>query len=91
MPKCQHFQKRPKVQPGENRWNNLTSDSGKIVEHVLLKHISGHLKKKVTGKRSGFTKGKSCLVSLIPFYDKMIGFMDEGRAADAIYFDFIKL
>lgn len=49
--KCQiHFQKRPKVQPAENRWDGLTLDPGKTVEHVLLEHISGHLKEKVVGK-----------------------------------------
>lgn len=82
--KCQtHFQKRPKVQPAEKRWDSPTLDPGKIVEHVFLEHISEHLKEKVTGKRIGFNKGKLCLINLIPFYHKMTGSVDEGRAANA--------
>lgn len=33
----------------------------------------------------GFTSGKSCLTNLIAFYDKMIGFVDEGRAVGILY------
>jgi len=38
--------------------------------------------------RSGqheFTKGKSCLTSLINFYDEMAGLIDKGRVVDIVY------
>ena len=39
----------------------------------------------------GFTKGKSCLTSLLQaFYDGMTGCMDEGRAVAVVYLDFSK-
>ncbi|GAB0180666.1 mitochondrial enolase superfamily member 1 [Grus japonensis] len=34
----------------------------------------------------GFTKGKSCLINLIDFYDGITGWVDEGRAVDVVYF-----
>jgi len=41
-------------------------------------------------RQHSFTKGKSCLPSLINFYDEMVGLVDEGRAADIVYLDFNK-
>ncbi|PKU49443.1 rna-directed dna polymerase from mobile element jockey- hypothetical protein [Limosa lapponica baueri] len=38
----------------------------------------------------GFTKGKSCSTNLIPFYDVITRWLDEGRTADVIYLDFSK-
>lgn len=63
-----------------NKWVNLTSDSGKNMEHVLLKQ---------TGKRSGFANRILCLINLNQFYDKMMtGFVGMGRASHPIHFDF---
>ncbi|GAB0209063.1 mitochondrial enolase superfamily member 1 [Grus japonensis] len=41
-------------------------------------------------ERKRFTKGKSCLTSLIAFYDGMTGWVDEGRAVDVVYLKFSK-
>ena len=38
----------------------------------------------------GFTKGRSCLTSLISFYDLVTRLVDEGKAVDAVYLDFSK-
>jgi len=35
-------------------------------------------------------KGKSCLTNLIPFYDAVPSWIDEGRAVDVVYLDFSK-
>ncbi|PKU44429.1 rna-directed dna polymerase from mobile element jockey- hypothetical protein [Limosa lapponica baueri] len=44
----------------------------------------------IRSSQHGFTKGKSCLTSLITFYDGMSGWVDEGKAAGVVYLDFSK-
>ena len=36
----------------------------------------------------GFMKGRSCLTSLIFFYDHVIQLVDEGKTANIVYLDF---
>ena len=38
----------------------------------------------------GCTKGRSCLTNLISFYDLVTRLVDEGKAVDVVYVDFIK-
>lgn len=56
---------------------------------VLLAHISVRMKESqmAANSRHGFTKGKSCLINLIPLFVKMAGFESEQRAVDVIYFN----
>lgn len=56
---------------------SLTSITGKALEQLILETISQHLedKKIIMSIHHGFTKGKSCLISLITFY----GLVDESR------------
>jgi len=62
------------------------------MEQLILDVISRQVEqKKVIGRcQHGFTKGKSCLTSLLAFCDGMTGWVDEGRAVDVVYFDFSK-
>ena len=47
-------------------------------------------KKAIKSGQHGFSRGKSCLTNLIAFYDGITGWVDEGRAVDAVYFGFSK-
>lgn len=44
----------------------------------------------IRNSQNGFIKGKSCLTNLISFYDERSSWVNEGRAIDVVYLDFIK-
>ncbi|CAM4437597.1 unnamed protein product [Lepidochelys kempii] len=62
------------------------------MEQVLKESILKLLeeRKVIRNSQHGFTKGKSCLTNLIAFYDKITGSVDEGKAVDVLFLDFIK-
>jgi len=62
------------------------------MEQIILDTVPKRMKdKKVIGNsQCGFIKGKSCLINLIAFYNKMIGLTSERRAVDIVYLDFIQ-
>ena len=77
----------------------LTSVPGKVMEQIVLRKITRHVRDKVGHMRSmwgirpsqrGFTKGRSCLTNLISFYDLVTHLVDEGKAVDAVYLGFGK-
>jgi len=83
------FKKGKKEDPGNYRPVSLTSIPGKVTEHLILDTIIKHVEKKkvIRSSQHGFTKGKSCLTSLIAFYDGMTGWVDEERPVDVVYLD----
>lgn len=64
----------------------------KLVKQRILENISKCIKdKKVTGNNQHeFSKKKSCMISLIVFYDEMTGLVNEGRTVDFACLDFGK-
>ncbi|GAB0179914.1 mitochondrial enolase superfamily member 1 [Grus japonensis] len=65
---------------------------GKIIEDIILSAIIRHIQDNqvIRPSQYGFMKGKVCLTNLIPFYDKMIHLVDEGKAVNVVYADFSK-
>ena len=67
----------------------------KVINHrsaKFLNPIVNHLNTHTFLLKSqhGFTKGKSCLTSLLSFLEDVTKAIDEGKPLDVIYLDFSK-
>ena len=83
------FKKGKKEDPGNYRPVSLTSVPGKIMENVILGVTEKHLRDNavIGHSQHGFTRGKSCLTSLISFYDKVTHLVDQGKPVDVGVFN----
>ena len=71
---------------------NLILVPGKVVEQINLSTITQEVQENQEVRTSlhGFMKGRSCLMKLISFWDKVTCLVDEGKAVDAVYLDLRK-
>jgi len=67
------FKKGKNEDPGNYRLVSLTIIPGKMMKQLILEVIIKQVgeKKVIRSSQHGFTKGKSCLTSLLAFYDSM--------------------
>ncbi|GAB0183290.1 mitochondrial enolase superfamily member 1 [Grus japonensis] len=79
-----------KENPGSYRPVSLTLVLGKGMEQIISSAITRHVQDNQVIKQSQyrFIKGRSCLTNLI-FYDKVTLLVDEGKAVDVVYLDFL--
>jgi len=56
-----------------------------LIQDIISKQVEE--KKVIRSSQHGFTKGKSCLMNLVAFYD-ITGWVEEERTVGAVYLDF---
>ncbi|KAF1554115.1 Sodium/glucose cotransporter 4, partial [Eudyptula albosignata] len=85
------YKKGRKEDPGNYRPVSLTSVLGKIMERFILRALTRHERDNqgIRPSQHGFTRGRSCLTNLISFYDQVTRLVDEGKAVDVVYLDFM--
>ena len=86
------YKKGCREDPGNYRPVSLTSVLGKVIEQIVLREITRHVRDNwgIRPSQHGFTKGRSSLTNLISFYDLVTCLVDEGKAVDVVYLDFSK-
>ncbi|KAJ7404858.1 hypothetical protein WISP_143114 [Willisornis vidua] len=81
-----------KQDPGNYRPVSLTSVPGRVMEQFILSAITQHLQdgQGIRPSQHGFRRVRSCLTSLISFYNQVTHLVDQGKAVDVVYLDFSK-
>ena len=81
-----------KSSPSGYRPISLTSQLSKVFEKLLKDVIVNFLEANdLLGQfQFGFRKGRSCLASMLEYYDKIIQSVENGVNVDSIYLDFEK-
>lgn len=76
------LKKGTKEDPGSIRPDSPSSIPGKVMEQLILNVISRQVEENKLTRRSqhGFSKGKSCQISLTGFGDGLSAWAEEGRA-----------
>ena len=70
----------------------LTSHIIKILEKILVKHITSFLEdnRKLNQDQYGFRAGRSCLAQLLAHHEKILAALEHDKNVDVIYLDFAK-
>ena len=88
----QHKSGALKSKPSSFRPISLTSQISKLMEKILKNNIISHLENNnLLGKfQFGFRSGRSCLASLLGYYEKILECVEDGGNIDSLFLDFEK-
>ena len=86
------FKAGPKYIPLNYRPVSMTSNDCKVMERMLVAHITDYLEQGsvLSNRQFGFRKGYSTEDQLLLAYSKIAEEVDKGRCVDAVYLDFSK-
>ena len=86
------YKKGCREDPGNYKPVSLTSVPGKVMEQIILREITLHVRDNqgIRSSQHGFMKGRLWLTNLISFYDWVTRLVDKGKAVDVVYLDFSK-
>ena len=87
------YKKGSKEDPGNYRPVSLTSVPGKIVEQkIIVDNMLDHVRNEcmIRDSQHGFTRGRSCVTSLVAFNDGVMALVEKENAIDVIYLDLSK-
>ena len=84
--------KGPKTLVENYRPISLTSVVGKLLESIIVKHITNHLESNrlILDTQHGFRRHRSCLTNLLEFFHDAYYNIDKNNAVDIVYLDFQK-
>ena len=86
------FKKGKRSEAANYRPVSLTSVICKCFERIVQQSVIGHLKEHnlISDTQHGFMKGRSCLLSLLAFFENKDELLDKRMAVDVLYLDFAK-
>lgn len=86
------FKKGSRRNPSNFRPISLTSQSCKVMERIIQRHLLQHIEREnlLTPHQHGFTHGRSCQSNLLEAFEDWTRIIDEGQNLDIIYLDYRK-
>ena len=86
------YKKGSKLKAENYRPVSLTSQTCKVLERLILKHIKKHLSDNelISEHQHGFQQGRSCQTNLLETFELLTKWLDAGKGIDIVYLDYQK-
>ena len=88
----QHKSGALKSKPSSYRPISLTSQISKLMEKIIKNNVINYLESNnlLGSFQFGFRAGRSCLASLLGYYEKILEVVEQGGNIDSLFLDFEK-